>query len=67
MPVESEYCTAKFHCSICLSEREAGHAHMPSKKHILLARDGKETFLIPNTSQMLHFIDEIMPVASSKC
>lgn len=67
MPVESEYCTAKFHCSMRPSEHAAGHTNLPSTKHILLARDGKETFLIPNTSQTLHFIGEIMPVASSKC
>lgn len=36
----------------------------PAKKHILLARDGKETFLIPDISQTLYFVGEMVPVAS---
>lgn len=39
----------------------------PSKKHTLLARDGKETFLVPDTSQTLHFIGEMVPIASCRC
>lgn len=36
-----------------------------SKEYICFSRDRKETFLIPDTSQALHSVDEVAPVVSS--
>lgn len=38
-----------------------------SKKHVFWARDGKEIFLIPDTSQTLCFVGETVAIASFKC
>lgn len=35
--------------------------------YICLARNGKEAFLAPDTSQILYFVGEMLPVDSSKC
>lgn len=64
MPPERESCIAEVHCSV----RAGGwtdNLGYPAKKHKLLARDEKETFLIPDTSQTLYFVGEMVPVASS--
>lgn len=63
--LESEYRIARVHCSVCRSEHEAAQSDHPSK--ICLARNGKEAFLAPDTSQILYFVGEMLPVDSSKC
>lgn len=63
MPLERERCIAKVHCSAG-AWGWTDNLDYPSKKHILLARDGKETFRIPDTSQTLYFVGETVPVAS---
>lgn len=55
------------HSEIPCSVRARGWTHnldYPAKKHLLLARDGKETFLIPDTAQTLYSVGEIVLVAS---
>lgn len=50
-----------------LSEHEAGETTLIIQlrnKILLLDRDGKETFFIPDTSQTLCFVDKMVPVAS---
>lgn len=65
--LESEYCIARVHCSMCLSEHEAAQSDHLSKKHIFLARNGKETFPASDTSQILYFVVEMLPANSFKC
>lgn len=61
------------HCqgsSQCVSIRAwdwTDNLYYPSKKHVFLARDGKEIFLIPDTSQTLCFVGETVAIASFKC